>query len=329
VTQLSEPDERPSPHGFDLSAADEALLRGAVPGAAMAWVEGVVGAGARVVGSEPLAGGTSSAVHTVRVEVPGGAVRELVLRRFVRVEWLAEEPDLAEREAEALSLLGGAPLPSPGGAPLPVPELVGVDSDGSAAGVPSVLMTRLPGGVVWDPPDVEAFLRALAQLLPVVHAVEFGEDVALPEYAPYALKMRRPPAWASLPEVWTRAIDVLEDPTSLIEASGGERRFIHRDYHPGNVLWENGVVSGLVDWVNARIGSPWADVGHCRVNIASELGHGAADRFLELYRDASCRTDDYHPYWDIAAAIGGLDEDVDAAPSPADEKFLNVAVGRL
>ena len=105
--------------------------------------------------------------------------------------------------------------------------------------------------------------------------------------------------------------------------------FVHRDYHPGNVLWEAGRLSGIVDWVNASVGSPWADVGHCRVNIASELGPRAADRFLDLYRAVSGRVDDYHPYWDISAAIGGLDEDADGQPSPADEQFLAAAVARL
>jgi aminoglycoside phosphotransferase (APT) family kinase protein len=321
VTHLSEPDERPSPHGFELSAADERLLRGPVPGVAVAWVERVVGPGARVVASHALVGGTSSAVHAVSIELASGSVRELVLRRFVRAEWLAEEPDVAVREAEALSILGGAPLPTP--------ELVGVDADGSDAGAPAVLMTRLPGRVVWHPADVEGFLRALAELLPLVHGVAIGSSGALPEYASYPLGTHRPPAWASLPEVWERAIDVLEAPASLVAASGGERRFIHRDYHPGNVLWDLGAVTGLIDWVNASIGSPWADVGHCRVNIASEQGQDAADRFLELYRTASGRTDDYHPYWDVSAAIGGLDEGADAAPSPADERFLNAAVRRL
>ena len=135
------------------------------------------------------------------------------------------------------------------------------------------------------------------------------------------LRMRRAPVWASRPDVWERAIDVLERG----RPKGDERLFIHRDYHPGNVLWENGQVSGLIDWVNASVGSPWADVGHCRVNLASELGPPAADRLLELFRAASGRSDEYDPYWDIAAAIGGLDE----APSPADERFLTAAVARL
>jgi aminoglycoside phosphotransferase (APT) family kinase protein len=276
-----------------------------------------VGPGSRVLSVEPLAGGTSSAVHAVRVDNGASGPLELVLRRFVRLDWLAEEPDLASREAAALEVLAEIALPTP--------RLVAVDADGSVAGEPSVLMTRLPGWIEWDPPAVDGFLRALAQPLPVIHSVAVPQGVSLPDYAPYPLRMHRPPVWASRPDVWERAIALLESPPP----AACEGVFIHRDYHPGNVLWEDGRVTGIVDWVNASIGSPWADVGHCRMNVFSELGDDAADRFLQLYRAVSGRTDDYHPYWDISAAIGGLDEDADAEPSPADELFLAAAVARL
>jgi aminoglycoside phosphotransferase (APT) family kinase protein len=316
VTHLREPDERRSHHGFELDAADEALLRGPVPDRALRWVTASVGSGARVLAVEALAGGTSSAVHAVLVDTGASRPRELVLRRFVRLDWLAEEPDTATREAEALELLDDVDLPTP--------RLVALDPDGSLAGEPSVLMSRLRGQVDWDPPVVDGFLRALAEPLPVIHSVRVSAGGAIPVYRPYPLRMRRPPVWAARPDVWERAFDVLD-----VECHSEERLFIHRDYHPGNVLWDGGHVTGIVDWVNASIGSPWADVGHCRVNIASELGHRASDRFLDLYRALSGRTDEYHPYWDISAAIGGLDEDADTQPSPADEEFLAAAVARL
>jgi hypothetical protein len=55
----------------------------------------------------------------------------------------------------------------------------------------------------------------------------------------------------------------------------------------------------------------------------------ASDRFLDYYRAAWGRSGDYHPYWDIAAVLGGLDEDIDAMPSAADENFLVEVVRRL
>jgi aminoglycoside phosphotransferase (APT) family kinase protein len=268
--------EREPPHGFELSSADERLLRGPVPTAALAWAAAAI----------------------------------------VRLDWLAEEPDLAVREATALRLLEGGGLPTP--------RALAVDPDGAAAGAPAVLMTRLPGRIEWDPPLVERFLRALAEPLPAVHATAIPASVWVPEYRPYRLEMHRAPAWAARPDVWLRAIEALEG-----APPESDHVFIHRDYHPGNVLWLGGRVTGLVDWVNASVGSPWADIGHCRVNIASELGQEAADRFLALYRSVSGRSDDYHPYWDVTAAIGGLDESADAEPSPADERFLIAAVARL
>ena len=304
------------PHGFVLSAEDDRLLRGPVPDRALAWAARAVGRGARVVRSRPLAGGTSSAVHALTVSTAEGDLKELVLRRFVRSDWLAEEPDLAAHEATALEVAAGCTVPTP--------RLVGVDEDGGEAGEPAVLMTRLPGDVVWDPADVEPFLRTLSEILPAVHATAVPATVSLPDFASYRVVMRRAPKWAERPEVWTRGIELLDGPVP-----GHERLFIHRDYHPGNVLWRRGELGGVVDWVNASIGSPWADVGHCRVNLAGELGQDAADRLLELYRVAAGRDDDYHPYWDISAVLGGLDEDADEEPSPEDESFLAAAVSRL
>jgi aminoglycoside phosphotransferase (APT) family kinase protein len=310
------PDASQAWHGFDLSAEDARLLRGPVPGEALRWAAAAVGPGARVRGAQALAGGTSSAVHALSVEAVSGTMHELVLRRFVRREWLAEEPDLARREAAALDLVDGARVPTP--------RLVAADEDGSAAGVPAVLMTRLPGEIVWAPRDVEAFLRGLAELLPPIHATAIAPGAPLPDYRAYPPAMRRAPAWAALPEAWSRAIELLDGPPPA-----GERLLIHRDFHPGNVLWQDGRISGLVDWVNASAGSPWADVGHCRANLASELGEAASDRLLALYRAAAGRDDDYHPYWDIAALVGGLDDSADAHPSAADERFLAAAVARL
>ena len=178
--------------------------------------------------------------------------------------------------------------------------------------------------VVWDPAEVEPFLRTLAEILPVLHATPVPAACRFPDFASYRVEMRAAPSLGAAPGGVERGIELLDGPLP-----GHERLFIHRDYHPGNVLWTRGELSGVVDWVNASIGSPWADVGHCRVNLAGELGQDAADRFLDLYRVAAGRDDEYDPYWDISAVLGGLDEDADEEPSPEDETFLAAAVSRL
>jgi aminoglycoside phosphotransferase (APT) family kinase protein len=296
-------DELARLHGYDLTPAERRLLRSPPPRRALAWCEDV--AGACVSAVRALDGGTSSAVHAL--DLADG--RPLVLRRYVRAEWLAEEPDVPEREAAALELLRHGALPTP--------RLVAADPTGAHTGDPAVLMTRLPGAIEWAPADLDRFLRGLAALLPAIHATPISH--ALPDYRPYALQTDRPPPRTAQPHIWERGFAVFEQPPP-----SDPRRFIHRDFHPGNVLWSDRDVSGVVDWPNASIGDPSADVGHCRVNLAGVLGLEAADRFLEL-----TGIHDYHPYWDIAAALGGFDAATLARWTPAEEEFLARAVNRL
>ena len=289
-------------HGYELTREDERLLRSVPPRRALAWCEAVTGAGIAHV--RALDGGTS-AVHAL--DLADG--RALVLRRFVRADWLAEEPDVPYRESAALELLRASPLPTP--------QLVGSDPTGADAGDPAVLMTWLPGAIEWRPADLDGFLRRLADLLPAIHATPAGPG--LPAYAPYALESRHPPSWTARPDVWERGFAVFDDPPP-----SDERRFIHRDFHPGNVLWTGSAVTGVVDWAMASIGAPSADIGHCRFNLAGVLGLAAADRFLAL-----CGEADYHPYWDIVAALGGFHADTFARWTPQEEEFLARAVAKL
>jgi hypothetical protein len=78
---------------------------------------------------------------------------------------------------------------------------------------------------------------------------------------------------------------------------------IHRDYHPTNVLWQDGRVSGIVDWVNACRGPANIDVAWCRGNLARLYGVDVADRFLEAYQVLAGSYFQYHPHWDLMGII--------------------------
>jgi thiamine kinase-like enzyme len=80
---------------------------------------------------------------------------------------------------------------------------------------------------------------------------------------------------------------------------------VHRDFHPGNVLWRRGAVSGVVDWQAACTGPAAADVAHCRVNLLT-IGTDAADRFTALWQHAAGAT--HHPWADVVTIIGFLDD---------------------
>ena len=62
--------------------------------------------------------------------------------------------------------------------------------------------------------------------------------------------------------------------------AGIPSRLVHLDLHPGNVMVEGGRVSGVIDWANAALGDPAADVAVTRVTTL--LGPLDAPRWASL-----------------------------------------------
>jgi aminoglycoside phosphotransferase (APT) family kinase protein len=245
-----------------------------------------------VISARALRGGMSSAVHLLTTQQPGGQRRHAVLRRYVRPELNAEEPDIAAREARALRVAGSASVPTP--------ALLAVNPAGAEAGVPAILMSRLPGRVDWWPSDTDRWLWRLAELLPRIHDSPLPAPGTLPRFAPDPQASYQPPGWARHPRVWERAAEISHRPAPLLPMV-----LVHRDFHPGNVLWRRGAVSGVVDWQAACTGPAAADVAHCRVNLLT-IGTDAADRFTALWQHAAGAT--HHPWADVVTIIGFLDD---------------------
>jgi aminoglycoside phosphotransferase (APT) family kinase protein len=277
-------------HGFCDDEETRRLLRSRPPRQALAWAAGCLGG--PVISARALRGGMSSAVHLLTVQDDGGQRRQAVLRRYVRPEHNEQEPDGPGREARALRVAGRAGVPTP--------ALLAVDPAGADAGVPAVLMSRLPGRVDWWPSDIERWLRHLAETLPVIHAAPLLPAGGLRPFAPYAQASYQPPGWARYPRVWERAAEVSHQPPPRLPAV-----LLHRDFHPGNVLWRRGTVSGVVDWQVACTGPAVADVGHCRVNLL-DFGTDTAERFTASWQRAAGAT--YHPWADVVTIIGFLDD---------------------
>jgi aminoglycoside phosphotransferase (APT) family kinase protein len=304
-------------YGFDLPSEDHELLRGTLPASAREWVRESVGTGARIVSLHTRSGGTASAVHAVTVDDVRGARHHLVLRRFVRTDWLAQEPDLAAHEARVLDLLAPTSVDAP--------RLVAVDPTGQRCDAPAVLMTRVPGRIRWSPRDVDGFVDRLVEAMLPIHEVRIPAGVAVRPFRPYYLgENLAPPRRTPIPDAWARAIEVHAGPAPRHDAV-----FVHRDYHPGNVLWSGRDVSAIVDWSSASVGAPEVDVAHCRANLGHAFGIEAADRFLAVYLERTGR-DDYHPYWDLQDLVGALDV-IEEQPEwvPANDEIVRRAVARL
>ena len=234
--------------------------------------------------SRQLEGSTSSTLYEVLVD----GAPALVVRAFTNDGWLADEPDLALHEASALEIIELVDIPTP--------RLVAVDTTGEQAGVPAIVMTRLPGSVHLPDDPSDRWISLLAEPLTSIHEAQITQFAW--SYDPWIdeSSLRRP-GWSTDPGLWERAFS-----TYLGGMPDESMCFLHRDYHPVNTLWDNGVVSGVVDWVNACVGPPSSDIAHCRLNLSLMYGLDTADRFTRMVDP------DYNPIWDLAPALSGLHE---------------------
>lgn len=252
------------------------------------WAEQAVGHGAKVISVRSLDGATSSAVYALTLSQNQQAIK-LVLRLFTNRQWLAEEPHLVRHEAECLLLAQQLDVC--------VPELVAVDEEGRCTGHPAILMTRLPGQVHLTPTNLPDWLDELAATLIKIHTLP-APDFDWPYYSWLDPERFIVPTWAQSPRVWEQAIEIVSQPVP-----DEPRIFIHRDYHPTNVLWQGGAISGVVDWVNGCRGPVGEDISHCRVNLIRMYGLEAAEHFLAAYQALAPDDFAYDPFWDVAAVM--------------------------
>jgi aminoglycoside phosphotransferase (APT) family kinase protein len=242
---------------------------------ALAWVSRHLAAGERIVRTEALHGGITAEMRRLTIGTRDGYTRDLVLRTFVDVE---HAEDWLDREAGALTLLTGTGVPAPG--------LVAVDPTAAHCEHPSLLMTHLAGRTVLDDEGLETRVPLLARQLVAIHALRPAERprgyVALTTADTVVV-----PKGADAP-AWAAAIDVIRKPAPPYEG-----RFLHRDFQPGNVLFDvppprpaGARITGVVDWAATSWGPADLDVAHCSTNLALLHGPAWGLRFAEAYEEA-------------------------------------------
>ncbi|MEV4534957.1 phosphotransferase [Asanoa sp. NPDC049518] len=229
----------------------------------------------------PLRGGWTSRMCRLGIEGPDAAY-PLVLRSFLEPFFVRHAPGLLAREAGILRLLADTPVPAA--------RLHAVDPDGASAAHPSLLMSLLPGR-----PDLAADRSAaLARQLVEIHAVANRPRT----YQPWA-----DPDRVNVPDtaLWRHAVELIRR-----EPPPWEGRFLHRDFHPGNVLFdgEGDLVTGVVDWVETSWGPADLDVAHCATATALLHGPEQGIAFAGHYQAAGGVLGDEHRYWRLLDALG-------------------------
>jgi aminoglycoside phosphotransferase (APT) family kinase protein len=287
--------------------------------AAIPWIQRAVGPGARVVRVEAMPP-SSTTMHLAEVALPDGSIRSLVLRRYHDATRLANDPwYLPAHEAVALRLMAGTSVPAP--------HLYAADLQAEVCGAPALLESWLPGRPTWQPVNIDRYLADAAEVLVAIHGVNVPAGSGLSAYAPYYDWQKvASPDFFTRRGLWERVAEVLAAPRPAHRET-----FIHRDYHPGNILWDGSHATGVVDWATAAWGPAGIDLARMRQNLAIHLGRDVADRFTMAYRAAGGSPSARAPYWDLLDAADLLPDIAPlAAPGSRElERFEDYVEGVL
>ena len=167
-------------------------------------------------------------------------------------------------------------------------------------GVPAIVMSAVPGQPDLYPADVEHWVRGAAGGLTAIHALdpENAGVVSLPRW------QRWHPAFDNLGDQAAAVDDAL---AALYErADDYPKVFSHDDYNPGNVLFHDSDLSGIVDWADVTVEPAQAAVAQYRHLLAIHPGGDAPDRFLAGYLTATGRQLADLPLWDALYGLRGL-----------------------
>ena len=277
----------------------------------------------------PLHGGVSAQTIAFEAELPYGKRRKFVLRRHGQVDRL-QNPHVAADEFHLLEALRSAGMA--------VPEPVLFDESGNIFPTPYIVLSFVEGETITAPADLEGYMQQMAGFLAELHAVEISR-VGLSHLRRADQKvsaaLAKPPAEldAELQEGRIRA--ALSAVWPLENRNGAV--LLHGDYWPGNILWRENRIASVIDWEDAAVGDPLADMANARLEILWAHGREVMQRFTQYYL-ATTHVDATHlPYWDLYTALRpiagmaswGLDEDVLRRMVVRHKRFTEDALQRI
>jgi aminoglycoside phosphotransferase (APT) family kinase protein len=275
----------------------------------------------KLLGTWELKGGVSAQVTAFEIELADGRTERLTVRRHGATD-LSRNPQIAADEFRLLQLLASAGLPAP------TPRYL--DSIGELFSTPCVVLEYVEGEPAPAAVDRTELVIELARVLAEIHRVGSTADVSfLPE--------RELADTTVLESAEERRIrDVLESVQPLPQRN--RPALLHGDFWPGNTLWKDGRLAAVIDWEDAAIGDPLADVANARLELLWSLGLDAMDDFTRRYESNAAGVDFSDlPYWDLWAdlrlagrtAEWGLDDVTEKALRAGHEEFVAQALDKL
>jgi len=221
---------------------------------------------ARLVAVTPLTGGVSADVYRLDLELSDGRTTCLVLRAQ-RATHAGHPVELEFQLLEVLHQRG-----------LPVPEPLLLDASRRLLAQPFLLMAFTTGSSTIAAAQADHCIDRMAAMLARIHELPIDGLPALP--------LRVDP----LPEVfdylprgseWDGLTAYLGDLSGTAHAD--QPRLLHGDFWPGNLLWRDGALTGILDWEDAAVGDPLSDVAGAGLELRYLFGRAGTERFTHAY----------------------------------------------
>jgi aminoglycoside phosphotransferase (APT) family kinase protein len=276
-----------------------------------------------------LKGGVSAQVTALELERPDGHTQKLLVRQHGEVD-RQHNLHIARDEFRLLRLLRSLGLA--------VPTPYHFDESGEIFATPYIVLEYIEGQADFAPANLADYLSPFAAHLSMIHKIDASHlDLAfLPQQEKrYTDKLRARSAALDESLDEGRIRDALEAVWPLPQRNPSA--LLHGDYWPGNLLWENGQLVGIIDWEDAALGDPLADLGNSRLEILLFFGSDAMQQFT-LHYEALMPIDFANlPYWDLCAALRpvgqiaqwGLDASTEKSMRERHRWFRNQAFASL
>jgi aminoglycoside phosphotransferase (APT) family kinase protein len=242
-----------------------------------------------------LKGGVSAQVTALEIERSGGQIQKMIVRRHGAVD-LRNNPQIAADEFKLLQITQSAGLATP------TPYYL--DQSGDIFPNPYVVIEYVEGQTEFTLDYIGDFIPQFTIHLARIHAVDCSNvDLSfLPrQEQKYTRKISERPERLDESIGEGRIRDVLESFGQLSQHNASV--LLHGDFWPGNILWKDGRLVAVIDWEDAAVGDPLADVANTRLEILWAFGIEAMHSFTQHY--TSITTIDFAnlPFWDLFAAL--------------------------
>jgi aminoglycoside phosphotransferase (APT) family kinase protein len=264
-----------------------------------------------------LEGGVSAQVTALEIVLPGGERKRFVLRQHGPRD-LAQNPHVAVDEFRLLSILQSHAIPAP------APHYY--DESGTLVPTPYIVVAYIEGQSDFAPSNLQDALHQYAEHLSAIHRITCArEDLSfLPDMGVVcADKLSARPAKLDETLGEGRIRETLE--ASWPVPTRNEPVLLHGDYWPGNIIWKDERIAGVIDWEDAKYGDPLADLGNSRLEMLWAFGPEAMQSFTDYYAAIMSVDLTPLPYWDLFAALRPAGRLAEWAGSEAREREMRKA----